>query len=71
MAHEKNKVVVWRPFPSPTPREITPPMRAVSNILSRPKDESQSSKDKAVVERWIELADVLNGKKAKKKASAA
>ena len=77
MAREKNKkVVVWRPFPSPTKRS-TEPLPAVPAVLDAykrndPKEESSSAKDDAAISRWIELADILNGsKKTRKKSSAA
>ena len=70
MARQKNKVVVWRAFPSPTKREDSP-LPAVPTVLNAYKDHSGNNKDEAVINRWIELADILNGKKARKKSSAA
>lgn len=72
MAREKNKVIVWRPFPSPTKREgsVVP---AIVNPLKSTAEESQSERDQAAVNRWIELADMLNGKpkpKQKRKPAA-
>lgn len=70
MTRQKNKVVVWRPFPSPTKRDDSP-LPAVPNVLNAYKEHSAINKDEAAINRWIELADILNGKKARKKSSAA
>ena len=60
----KNKVVIWRPFPSPTKREpALPSVLSLSGLVKPPKQESNSAKDEAAVSRWVELADILNGKK--------
>jgi hypothetical protein len=70
------KVIVWRPFPSPTQRS-TEPLPAVPVVLNayqrnNSREESSSAKDDAAISRWVELADILNGnKKARKKGSAA
>lgn len=72
MAQEKNKVIVWRPFPSPTKREGSV-MPAMINPLKSMSQESQSERDQAAVNRWIELADMLNGNpkpKNKRKGAA-
>jgi len=44
------------------------------STLQPSKEESQRERDQAAVSRWIELADILNGKtkpKAKKRGAAA
>ena len=72
MGKDKTKVIVWRPFPSPTKRESTA-VRGVINPLRPSVEESQSERDQAAVNRWIELADILNGNgrpKQKKKRAA-
>jgi hypothetical protein len=70
MAREKkNKVIVWRPFPSPTKRDASD----VLNPLESSPEESQRQRDQAEVNRWTELADILNGNaepKQKKKGAA-
>ena len=73
MGKEKNKVIVWRPFPSPTKRETAPPAPELTRLTARP-EELQSERDQAAVNRWIELADILTGRakpKAKKKNAVA
>ena len=73
MTREKHKVVIWRPFPSPTKREATA-VRGMVSTMQPSKEESQRERDQAAVSRWIELADILNGKtksKAKKRGAAA
>jgi hypothetical protein len=69
----KNKVVIWRPFPSPTKRETAmPSVLSLSGLLRPQKQNSTSANDEAAVNRWVELADILNGKKKDhKKRSAA
>ena len=70
----KNKVVIWRPFPSPTKRELVlPSVLSHSGLLKPQLQDSTAAKDATMVNRWIELADILNGKKTstKKKRWAA
>ncbi|PYY10413.1 MAG: hypothetical protein DMG61_21960 [Acidobacteria bacterium] len=73
MAHTKNKVIIWRPFPSPTKRDRElPSVLSFSGMLKPEKQNSQRTNDEAFVQRWVELADTLNGKKKpNKKRSAA
>ena len=74
MTRDKNKVIVWRPFPSPTKRDAAVvPALLKSRELSR--GEFEREQDQAAVNRWIELADILNGNakpksKAKKRGAA-
>lgn len=72
MASAKNKVVIWRPFPSPTKRESAPPsVLSLSGLLKPHKEDSNRAKDEAAVSRWVELADILNGKKRANRKRAA
>jgi hypothetical protein len=58
----KNKVVIWRPFPSPTKREtVLPSVLSLSGLVKPQKEDSNATKDEAAVNRWVELADILNG----------
>jgi len=60
----KNKVVIWRPFPSPTKREPgLPSVLSLSGLLKPQPENPSRAKDEAAVNRWVELADILNGKK--------
>lgn len=62
VSRPKNKVVIWRPFPSPTKREPAPPSVLSLSGLVKPQTESSNSvKEEATVKRWVELADILNG----------
>ena len=64
VARGKNKVIIWRPFPSPTKRETAlPSVLSLSGLVKPRKEESNAAKDEAAVSRWVELADILNGKK--------
>ena len=68
----KNKVIVWRPFPSPTKRDASE-VPAVLNPLESSLEESQRERDQAAVNRWTDLADILNGDakpKPRKKGAA-
>lgn len=74
MTRDKNKVIVWRPFPSPTKRDsaVVP---AVLKSREINREEVEREQDQAAVNRWIELADILNGNakpksKAKKRGAA-
>ena len=72
MARAKNKVVIWRPFPSPTKRETAfPSVLSLSGLVKPKKEDSIAAKDEAAVKRWVELADILNGKKKTKRRWAA
>lgn len=73
VARAKNKVVIWRPFPSPTKRETAlPSVLSLSGLIRPKKEDSNAAKDEATVNRWVELADILNGqKKANNKRKAA
>lgn len=58
----KNKVVIWRPFPSPTKREpALPSVLSLSGLVKPQREISNSVKEDAAVKRWVELADILNG----------
>ena len=73
VARANNKVVIWRPFPSPTKREPAPPSVLSLSGLVKPLTESSNSvKEDATVRRWVELADILNGNaKPNRRKSAA
>lgn len=60
MTRDKNKVIVWRPFPSPTKKK-TGVINGMLNPLRVGTEESQRQEDQAAVNRGIELADILNG----------
>ena len=73
VARAKTKVVIWRPFPSPTQRDrVLPSLLSFPNVLRPPRQNSEKENDEALVNRWVELADVLNAKKKipKKKSAA-
>lgn len=69
----KNKVVIWRPFPSPTKREpALPSVLSLSGLVKPQNEISPSAKEDATVKRWVELADILNGNaKPNRRKSAA
>jgi hypothetical protein len=72
VARAKNKVVIWRPFPSPTKRETAlPSVLSLSGLVKPEKEDSNAAKDQAAVNRWVELADILNGQKKANKRKAA
>jgi len=62
VARAKNKVVIWRPFPSPTKRDTAlPSVLSLSGLVKPPQEQSALVKEDAAVKRWVELADILNG----------
>ena len=71
MARNKNNVIIWRPFPSPTPTQSAKP-----RLPNLPADVDLSSErareHDSAVDRWIELADLVNdGPRAKRKRKIA
>jgi hypothetical protein len=72
VARAKNKVVIWRPFPSPTKRDTAlPSVLSLSGLIKPKKEDSNAAKDEATVNHWVELADILNGQKKVNKRKAA
>ncbi len=73
MTRVKNKVVIWRPFPSPVQRDrVLPSLLSFPSVLRPPRQNSERENDEALVNRWVKLADALNAKKKiNKKKSAA
>jgi hypothetical protein len=70
VSRAKNKVVIWRPFPSPTKREpALPSVLSHFGLLKPQQQDSTAARDETTINRWVELADILNGKKKKKWAA--
>jgi len=71
MAPRKNRVIIWRQFPSPTKHEVSrPPIPMVPTHSQSDEQRPEHESDEAAIKHWMELADVMNGKRRASKKSS-